>query len=203
MARRRGDIYDEWLVLRCQEGEMRALEELTGRWQGRLWRYAVGQLGDREAGLDVVQEGWLAIVKGIGRLKDPATFRSWAYQIMANKCADRIRTQVRGRRQHIEAIAIAESRGAEAGGRGRSGVDEITELRRAMTELTPENRGLLHLRYVEAMSVPMIANVLGLAEGTVKSRLHAMRKELKDVLESRTTADSSESVKGVDCDDGQ
>ena len=51
-----------------------------------------------------------------------------------------------------------------------------------MDQLTNEQRALLHLRYVEEMSVPMIADVFAIAEGTVKSRLHHLRETLRQQL---------------------
>lgn len=81
-------IADEILVMDCQSGRVGALEILVARWQKRLWRYAYGLTGDTEAAWDVTQDSWLAIIRGISRLNDPARFRSWAYRIVTNKASD-------------------------------------------------------------------------------------------------------------------
>jgi RNA polymerase sigma-70 factor (ECF subfamily) len=76
------DIHDEWLVLRCQEGDAAALTELVERWQPRLWRQAMRLTDNSDAAGDVVQQAWVAIIRGLGRLSDAACFRRWAYQIV-------------------------------------------------------------------------------------------------------------------------
>jgi len=74
-------IIDEMLVLRCQDGDRRAFDELVGRWQERLWRHARVLTGDDDADWDALQETWLAVVNGLKRLNDPAAFPRWAYKI--------------------------------------------------------------------------------------------------------------------------
>ena len=180
MARRAGDIYDELLVMRCQDGDRGALETLTKRWHGRLLRYAYQHCGDEDGAHDIVQEGWLAIVRGIHKLDDPAVFKAWAYRIVSHKCCDWVRGRVRGRRLRMK--MERDLRGSEQEGSLREVDDDILLLREAMAGLTGEERGLLHLRYVEEMSVPMIAMVLSIAEGTVKSRLHHLREMIRQEL---------------------
>ena len=86
-------IYDELLVLRCQDGEEAALGDLVNRWQSRLLRFALQITDRRDAAADVVQESWLAIVRGIHKLDDPASFPKWAYRIVRNKSVDWTRRQ--------------------------------------------------------------------------------------------------------------
>ena len=68
MSRTHEDIRDELLVLECQEGDADALKTLIKRWQPRLGRLAWRLTAEREAARDVVQDTWLAIVRGIKRL---------------------------------------------------------------------------------------------------------------------------------------
>jgi RNA polymerase sigma-70 factor, ECF subfamily len=90
-------LNDELLVLRCQEGDAEAFEALVGRWQRRLWRYAWRLTGDESAAWDALQEAWIGISRGIGRLADAAAFPAWAYRIVSNKCRDSIRRDLRRR----------------------------------------------------------------------------------------------------------
>jgi len=80
-------VLDELLVLRCQDGEANAFEELVGHWQRKLLRHALHLTGDADGANDVVQEAWFAIVRGIGRIDDPARFPAWAYRIVTHKAA--------------------------------------------------------------------------------------------------------------------
>src|SRR4030042_5729298 len=88
-------IIDEILVMDCQSGRVKAMELLVNRWQKRLWQYARNLTGDTEAAWDITQESWLGIIRGIGRLDDPARFRPWAYRIVPNKVNDWIRKSVK------------------------------------------------------------------------------------------------------------
>ena len=91
------DIYDELLVLRLQDGDSAALDELVQRWQPRLLRHAQRLTGLPDAASDVVQAVWVAILRGLNGLGDPACFRRWAYQIVTYKCADWVRERQRDR----------------------------------------------------------------------------------------------------------
>ena len=70
--------YDELLVLRSQDGDRGALDELVNRWQGRFFRHACRLTANPDSARDAVQEAWIAIVRGLRRLDDPARFGPWA-----------------------------------------------------------------------------------------------------------------------------
>ena len=92
------EILDEYLVLRGQGGDREAMRSLVDLLHPRLVAHAWHLTGDRNAADDVVQEAWLAIVRGLRRLRDPARFRSWALKIVTFKCRDWIRRAQSGRR---------------------------------------------------------------------------------------------------------
>ena len=98
------DIYDELLVMRCQDGDQDSLVALVGQWQPRLLRHAMRLTREHEAASDIVQEAWVAIVRGIRRLDDAARFAPWAYRIVTNKCADWTR---RRHRQRATSVPLA------------------------------------------------------------------------------------------------
>jgi RNA polymerase sigma-70 factor (ECF subfamily) len=176
------DIHDEWLVLRCQDGDAAALAELAERWQPRLWRHAHRLTGMPDAAGDVVQAAWLAIIRGLARLSDAARFRRWAYQIVTYKAADWVRERQRERAQ----VGEVESDAAVARVDQRADSphdDEIELLRNGLKQLSPEHRVALSMFYLERMSLAEIAEALSLPLGTVKSRLHYAKQELKKLLE--------------------
>lgn len=179
MARSPEDIRDELLVLRCQDGDAQAMEELVARWQRRLWRHAWHLTGKEDAAWDVVQEVWMAIVRGIRRLEDPARFRPWAYRLVTNKGADWVRRQ-----QRLRKLADDAARAVEPAAEPSSG-DAGAGLRRAFGRLPTDCRAILSLRYFQDISLGDIARILELPEGTVKSRLHHARNQLKSALERR------------------
>ncbi len=182
MSRTAEDIQDELWVLQCQEGDDDALQALIGRWQPRLTRLAWRLTAEREAVCDIVQESWLAIVRGLKRLDDPARFRAWAYRIVSNKCADWTRRRVvqRGVAKDLRAAA-ATSCGDPSD--ETDSASELARMRDALTKLPDVQRAILSLHYLDGMGVREIARVLDVPEGTVKSRMYHARNGLKQALE--------------------
>ncbi len=166
-------ITDELLVMECQDGHAEALEQLISRWQKRLWQYAHRLTGDAEAAWDITQESWLAVLRGLSRLDDPARFRPWVYRIVTRKAHDWIAANVKARRRRVEISPEEAERGP---GQER---EESDELRSLLGRLPEQGRTVLTLYYLEGLPLAEIAKVLGIPEGTVKSRLHAARNELK------------------------
>jgi len=161
-------LVDEILVMDCQSGSVKALEMLVSRWQKRLWRYAYNVTGDSEAAWDITQESWLGIIKGLRKLHDPANFRAWAYRITTNKSIDWIR-----RSKALKHIGIEEIQDHQHKEKKDSGVKEL------LGKLDMRKKAVLSLYYFEQLSVPEISVALKIPKGTVKSRLHSARKELK------------------------
>jgi RNA polymerase sigma-70 factor (ECF subfamily) len=161
-------LIDEILVMDCQSGRAKALEKLVSRWQKRLWRYAYHLTGNSDAAWDITQESWLGIIKGIGRLHDPASFRCWAYRIVTNKASDWIR-----RKKTTNAVALDETRIQRTPKQEDAGLKELLE------KLDVRKRAVLSLYHFEQLSIGEISAALGVPKGTVKSRLHAARKELR------------------------
>ena len=81
MPRTKEAIYEELLVLRCRRGERDAVEELVRTWEKRLY-YFIRRLVDTEQDAwDALQQSWLRVLAGIGRLRDPSALRPWLYRI--------------------------------------------------------------------------------------------------------------------------
>lgn len=182
MSRTQEDIQDELLVLQSQDGDGEALKTLIARWQPRLVRLAWRLTAEREAARDVVQDSWLAIVRGLRRLDDPARFRSWACRIVSNKCADWTRRRVVQRAVTEELQNEAET-AYENPSNLESSLSEVDLLRTALRKLPDEQRVILSLHYLDGMGVAEISRVLSVPHGTVKSRLHHARNRLKQTLE--------------------
>ncbi len=174
MERAAQEVVDELLVMRCQDGDAEAMDMLVRRWQDRLWRHALRLTGRPDGAWDVVQESWLGIMRGLGRLADPACFRPWAYRIVTHKATDWVRRRQRGRtiRDLADPVPAAPA-GADA--------DAASDLRTALAALPADQRALLGLRYLEELSVVEIAEILEIPAGTVKSRLYEARATLRRV----------------------
>jgi RNA polymerase sigma-70 factor, ECF subfamily len=171
-------LNDELLVLRCQEGDAEAFELLVGRWQRRLWRHAWRLTGDESEAWDVMQETWIGISQGIGRLADAAAFPAWAYQVVGNKCRDSIR-----RRQRRRETAANYSQSIKREEQAAAAQEQFASLKEALEHLPGQDRALLSLKYEEQFDTAEIADILSVPEGTVKSRLFYIRQRLRKYLE--------------------
>ncbi len=169
------EIADELLVLACQDGDVRAFERLVARWQKPLWRHARRVTGRDDLAWDALQEAWLAIVRGLQRLHDTARFEMWAHRIVRRKSADLVR---RDRRQR-DAIEEAGRRAAPRVAEDTGGTSALV---RALRALAPMHREVLALFYRDGFGITEIAALLHIPAGTVKSRLHHARQQIKERL---------------------
>ncbi|MBI3751375.1 MAG: hypothetical protein HY263_06930 [Chloroflexi bacterium] len=137
------------------------------------YRLATFILHDRLAAEDAVQEAALLAWRRRGTLRDAGTADGWFTRIIVNVCRDELRR--RSRQPHLvemEAAVLPASRGAGP------------MVGPAIARLTPDQQALLALRYGEDLSVPQIAERLGLPDGTVKSRLHATLQHLRAAIDA-------------------
>ena len=121
----------------------------------------------RDRGDDATQEALVAILRNLRQLKEPEALRAWARRIAA-------REAVRAARQPR---ASADEPAEEVAAPGRPGLG--VEIRDQLQRMEPEHRAVLVLRDLEGLSEQEAAEVLDVAPGTVKSRLHRARARFK------------------------
>ena len=172
------------LVRRAQAGDHAAFESLVRGRLDRLLRLALSIVGNEADARDAVQESCLRAWRELRRLRDADRFEAWLWRITINAC----RSGVRGRRQaSVHEVAVTGlSPESEPPDPGRPLADDVTvrdAIRRAFRRLDPEKRTILVLHHVEGRSVTELADLLGIAEGTAKSRLHTARAALERYLE--------------------
>lgn len=165
-------LVDEILVMDCQSGRVKAMEILVSRWQKRLWQYAYKLTGNAEASWDITQDSWLSIIKGLRKLRDPANFKAWAYKITTNKSIDWIR-----RSKAVKQVSIDEIEEQQSSRKKDTGVKELLE------KLDIRKKVILYLYYFEQLNISEISVALKVPKGTVKSRLHIARNELKKLYQ--------------------
>ncbi len=182
--RTRDEVVGDLLVLAARAGDVGAFERLAIRWHPILFRHARRLTGDAEGARDVTQEAWVAIVRGLGRLKDAAKFGPWALRITARRSAD----WIANRRQARSRTDISDPSFLKAAHAG-SDTDELARVRMAFRRLPQGDRVLLAMLYLEGFSVAEIAQACEVPPGTVKSRLFHARERLRAALEVRDAAD--------------
>ncbi|MFE6286459.1 RNA polymerase sigma factor [Streptomyces sp. NPDC057877] len=170
---------DALLVVRCQLGEREAFRELVQVWHAPLWRYVRGMVGSRHLADDLVQEAWVAVVRGLPRLRQPERFAPWLFTIARRTVADHLRQEYRTPRTSVaEAAAVVADDAL-------SGVLTTMEIESGLSGLPPSEREVLILFHLQDLSLAACAQMLGVPPGTVKSRLHRARRMLRDVLGER------------------
>jgi len=186
---------DRDLVDRARAGDAGAFETLVRRYQGWVFTLALRMLGDRVEAEDVAQEVFLKAYRGLRGFKGASRFSTWLYAIASHHCLSHLKTQRRR-----PAAAGRTRRGAEgddpvAAERlpdGAPGADALLEradvariVQAEMACLTEGHRLILVLRDIQGLSYEEIARTLGLELGTVRSRLHRARMEMKGRLTQR------------------
>jgi RNA polymerase sigma-70 factor (ECF subfamily) len=166
-------IYTELLVVRCQQGEKEAFELIVKLWQKPLLVFAWRYLDQETEAWDVVQETWVAAIKGLNKLENPGLFVSWLFRVLTNKCIDRIRKKQA--EEHLLKNANVKPKS--------SGISNESEfLSKAVQGLPDEQKVLVMLRFGQGLQIGQIAAILNIAEGTAKSRLHRAIARLREIL---------------------
>jgi RNA polymerase sigma-70 factor (ECF subfamily) len=172
---------DEALMQRVQRGDDDAFEALFGRYRSRLYGFLLRRVGDSAAD-DLFQETWLRVVRSRERFDPRRRFSTWLFQIANNLARDRgrrlaVRSKARGelvdqaRRAEPNPLRVAEP------------VENRLDVARRLESLSDPQREVLLLRYYEQMSEREIAEVVGIPQGTVKSRLHTAIRTLRTATE--------------------
>lgn len=172
-------LEDEWIAVRCQLGERDAFDELIHRWHGPIWQYVRRLSDDDDAAQDIVQDIWLRVLRGIGRLRDPAKLRAWLFGIAHRTWIDTLRRKY--------AVVVADLGDADRHELPDSIEaddleQELTAVEQELSRLPPIEREALTLFYLRELSLQEIAQALDIPVGTVKSRLHRARRMLRREL---------------------
>ncbi|HYU57840.1 MAG TPA: sigma-70 family RNA polymerase sigma factor [Actinomycetota bacterium] len=175
------------LIERARGGEVGAYEELVRRYQGIAGRTASFVLGTSGEVEDAVQEGFVKAYRALDRFRPGAPFRPWLLRIVANEA--RNRRKAAGRRAALVLRAAQDRRSGDAAPSPESAVVDDEERRAlvaALNELREDDRLVLAYRYFLELSEEEMAVALGVARGTVKSRLSRAMRRLRGAVTAGT-----------------
>lgn len=167
-------LYEKVLLLRCQTGDGAAFAELVERYQHRLGGYLRRLIGE-DTSADALQDVWLAIWRGLPRLRDVAAFPAWAFRIARDRAFRELRRRGQPTVPADDSIPTTDG--------GEFTAEDADEIRSHVDSLPPVQQDLLLLRFIEGLSYDEIAGVIGVPAGTVRSRLHHAKRALKAILE--------------------
>jgi RNA polymerase sigma-70 factor, ECF subfamily len=155
-------------------GDPHAFAEIVRRHRDRLWAVALRTLGDREEAADALQDALLSAFRAAPGFRGDSAVTTWLHRIVVNACLDRIR-----RRQSRPTVPLPETDITSAPADDR---DTAMDVRRALQELPVEQRAALVLVDIQGYPVSEAAVLLGVAEGTIKSRCARGRARLALLL---------------------
>lgn len=166
-------VDDERLAIRCQLGEPGALDALVARWHPSLSRYVRAWLPSDDQAADVLQNVWIGVLRGLPSLRTPSAIAPWLFRIaraaVMTRLRDRYRTPAPIDTWDGEDTTVADP-------------IQWVDLERELARLGDTEREVLVLFYLQEMSLADIANVLDVPDGTVKSRLHRARLQLRELM---------------------
>ena len=187
------------MIRLAADGDMAAFEQLVTTHQPAIYRLALRMTGNPEDAADMTQEAFLRAWRGLGSFQADSSLSTWLFRLTSNVCIDFLRA---ARRHLVVPISGLDADGEEytldAPDPAKLPEEELLA-REEREELAPEQRLILSLRVENDLSYTDIAAVLGVREGTVKSRLARARDQLRKKLSqsgNKAAAASSNPQKG-------
>jgi RNA polymerase sigma-70 factor (ECF subfamily) len=180
---------DSELITRAQRGDAAAYEEIVQRYQQVAFRTAYVITGSAADAEDAAQEGFIKAFRALNRFRPGANPRPWLLQIVANEARNRVRST--GRRQQLELRLAGGFRPGDAAPSPEAAAVAAEERQRLLDlvrALSDEDQQVIASRYFLELSGEETATALGIAEGTVKSRLSRALARLRTRVEEGSSA---------------
>ena len=177
----------------CKAGDKKAFAEIVLHYQKRVFNIAYRMLGNMEEAKDIAQEVFLTVFESVKDLREEVKFGAWLTQITLNHC--RNRWKYLKRRQYFNSDSYEDPMEVEEGvmpssvAHSSDNPESLYEkkmiqqfIQKGLLKLKEDQRELLVLRDLQGFSYEEIGRLLQLSEGTVKSKLHRARMNLKEIL---------------------
>lgn len=186
---------DTELVQRFKDGDRSAYAEIVRRYQDKVYNLSFRWMHNDQIAREVSQDVFLALYRSLANFRGDAKLSTWIHRVVVNHCKNRrLYRRRRQTDQHeplegkridddVPARQLAhDGPGADAG-RNRSEAEVLVH--EALDQMDEEQRMIIVLRDIEDLGYDEIAEILDIARGTVKSRLHRARGTLARVLSRR------------------
>ncbi|MCC6418414.1 MAG: sigma-70 family RNA polymerase sigma factor [Gemmataceae bacterium] len=178
---------DHRLITECLQGRADAFGVLVARYQDRLYNTVYRLLDNAEDAQDVVQEAFLSAYQSLDTFKGDSQFYTWLYRIAFNtaislKRKQRVVLSLHTARDNggVEPLDASEFNQPD---HALEKQEEERRVLRALNRLSPEHRAVLIMKDMDGQKYEAIADILRVPIGTIRSRLHRARLELRELLE--------------------
>jgi len=186
------DIDEKKVVKRAAKGDADAFEQLVLTYQTPIYNLCLRMTGNPEDAADLSQEAFIKAWKNLAGFQFESAFSTWLYRLASNACLDFLRSMKRRPQLSLtvedddgEAQTIDLPDPSATPEEAAVAKEEREALTRAMLSLDEQQRQILTLRAINDLSYAEIAGILGVKEGTVKSRLARSRDALRKILLER------------------
>ena len=192
------DASEARFIERLRARDERAFNDLVKKYERRVFGLLLRLIGRRDEAEDLAQEVFVQVFKAIGGFRGDAKLSTWIFRIAVNLSKNRTKYLARRRsdsQDHFDGAGddapLHRAKDSTIGVVARpdevvTGIELEAIVERSIAALEPEFREVLILRDVEDMTYEEIAEITGLADGTVKSRIHRARIQLKEAVELAT-----------------
>jgi len=177
------------LIRRLQAGETSAFRELVENHKRALFNLAYDLLGNAQDAEDISQEAFIKVYRSVGEFRGEAQLGSWMYRIVVNLCLNRRRKKALSAMELRESFEDDERHQSTPTFDHEANPEKTTEaeimrqhLRRAIDQLSPQQRTIFVLRHDDDLPLAEIGKVLKISEGTVKSQLFRALRKLQEAL---------------------
>ena len=186
------------LLTRCAKGDTGAFGKLVNHYENAVFNLVFRMVGNRHDAEDVTQEVFIRAFRKIRTFGGRSSFATWLYSIAANQSiSERRRRSAKSRKGSVQMSVLDSNDNGTAYDPPGDGPAPDTKLQasethrqieQAIAELDDDFRTVVVLRDIEELDYSTISDVLGCSRGTVKSRLHRARLELRQKLQGLLTA---------------
>lgn len=195
-------LRERLLIRKLRDRDEKAFREIVELYRNRVYNLTFRMMGNAEEAEDVAQEVFITVFKSIDSFRGDSKFSTWLYRVAANHCKNRIkylaRRHDRDQAEFDETVDRERASGALTAPNASPRPDRQLEaveleqvMQKAIASLEEDHRLLIILRDIDELAYEEICEITGLAEGTVKSRLHRARMALRKKMQNYVKGDAT------------
>ncbi|MBR4700554.1 MAG: sigma-70 family RNA polymerase sigma factor [Oscillospiraceae bacterium] len=193
---------DREVIQRVLEGDNDAFGLLVEKYQTKVYNLALRMCGNEDDAFDLSQESFLRAWRSLGSFQFEASFSTWLFRLSSNICLDFLRAKKRRATVSLTMVSDEDEETQldlpDAGPTPEEAAlaaDDRRLLAEALNSLPADFRQIITLRAIDDLSYSQIAEILGIQEGTVKSRLSRARTALRNkLLQNGNNSDTTSSI---------